>query len=152
MNSNFSDLLSLFNRYSVRYLVAGGYAVMYYTEPRYTKDLDVVIGLTEDDVARASQALAEFGFPLTDAQIDDLRQPNKMIVLGRPPVRIDILNEISGVDFDAAYEKRQPVVLSGETCWFISLEDLISAKRAAGRPQDLIDLQALEKEARHRKS
>lgn len=112
----------------------------------------MVIGLTEEDVFRASQALAEFGFPLTQDQVDELRKPNKMIVLGRPPVRIDVLNEISGVNFNEAYERRQSVVISGETCWFLSLEDLIAAERAAGRPQDLLDLKGLERELKHRKA
>jgi predicted nucleotidyltransferase len=151
MNSNFIDLLSLFNRHRVRYLVAGGYAVMYYTSPRYTKDLDVVIGLTDEDTGKAADALREFGFPITDAQLAELRTPNKMIVLGRAPHRIDVLNGIDGIDFDEAYERRQAVVISGETCWFLSLEDLIAAKKAAGRPQDKLDLKGLQKELKLRK-
>lgn len=64
MDSNFVDLISLFNRFEVRYLIIGGYAVMYHSEPRYTKDIDLVIGITEPDVDRAAKALAEFGFSL----------------------------------------------------------------------------------------
>lgn len=151
MNSDFSDLLSLFNRHRVRYLVAGGYAVIYYTNPRYTKDLDVVVALTDEDTGRAAEALKEFGFPLTDADLIELRTPNRMIVLGRPPSRIDILNGIDGIDFDEAYERRQLVDVRGETCCFLSLEDLIAAKKAAGRPQDRMDLKGLERELKIRR-
>lgn len=125
--------------------------MIYYTNPRYTKDLDVVVALTEEDTGRASEALKEFGFPLTDADLAELRTPNRMIVLGRPPSRIDVLNGIDGIDFDAAYERRQPVEIRGETCWFLSLEDLIATKKAAGRPQDKMDLKGLEREMRHRR-
>lgn len=111
----------------------------------------MVVALTEEDTGRAAEALKEFGFPLTDADLAELRTPNRMIVLGRPPSRIDILNGIDGIDFDAAYERRQAVEIRGETCWFLSLEDLIAAKRAAGRPQDKMDLKGLERELKHRK-
>lgn len=150
MNSDFSDLLSLFNRRGVRYLVAGGYAVIYYTSPRYTKDLDVVVALTDEDTGRVAEALKEFGFPLKDSDLVELRTPNRMIVLGRPPSRINILNGIDGINFDEAYERRQAVLIGGETCWFLSLEDLIAAKKAAGRPQDKLDLKGLERELRVR--
>lgn len=144
MNSDFKDLLSLFSKHRVRYLVAGGYAVMYYSEPRYTKDLDVVVGTSAGEVERVVAALAEFGFPMTESQVEQLRMPNQMIVLGVAPSRIDILNELSGVDFDQAWERRNLVVVDGIEAAFISRSDLIAAKRAAGRPQDMMDLKLLE--------
>ena len=144
MNSDFKELLSLLNRFGVRYLVAGGYAVMLYTEPRYTKDLDVVIGVTEPDLSAFEKALEAFGFPLTPEAIVELRKPNRMISIGRPPARIDVLNELSGVDFNEAWDRRHVVDIEGEPVSFLSLQDLIAAKRAAGRPQDLLDLKSLE--------
>lgn len=144
MNSDFRELLSLLAQYGVRYLVAGGYAVMLYTEPRYTKDLDIVVGVRDADIAGVGAALAEFGFPMSEEATAQLRLPNRMISIGRPPVRIDILNELTGVDFDTAYERRNVVDVLGVPVAFISLIDLIAAKRGAGRPQDLLDLQALE--------
>ncbi len=144
MNSDFKDLLSLLNRFRVRYLVVGGYAVMYHSEPRYTKDLDIVVGRTDEDVAALRSALGEFGFPLSEDNIAQLRRPNQMIALGRPPVRIDILNEINGVEFESAWERRIEVPIGEVKAWFISLDDLISAKRSVSRPQDLLDLSLLE--------
>jgi hypothetical protein len=132
VNSDFKDLLSLFEKHRVRYLVAGGYAVMFYSEPRYTKDLDLVVGSSEGEVERVAAALEEFGFPMTDPQVEQLKEPNQMIVLGVPPSRIDILNELTGVDFDEAWARRVSAQVADQTVCFISLQDLIKAKRAAG--------------------
>ena len=96
MNSDFSDLLSF---------STGGYAVIYYTNPRYTKDLDIVVALTEEDTRRAAEALKEFGFPLTENDLAELRIPNRMIVLGRPPSKIDVLDGIEEIEFGQAYER-----------------------------------------------
>lgn len=144
MDSNFVDLISLFNRFEVRYLIIGGYAVMYHSEPRYTKDIDLVIGITEPDVDRAAKALAEFGFGLNEEAVAKLGTEGHMISLGRPPVRIDILNRLRGVTFEEAYTRRVVVPFQSTFIPFISLDDLIEVKRAAGRPQDLLDVERLE--------
>lgn len=148
MNSDFKDLLSLFEKHRVRYLVAGGYAVMFYGQPRYTKDLDVVIGTAPGEAERVAAAVAELGFPMSAEQVEQLKKPNQMIVLGRPPSRIDILNELAGVEFDSAWARRTIAGVGEQEVAFISLQDLIRAKRAAGRPQDLIDLDELERIAK----
>lgn len=143
MNSDFKELLSLLNRFGAKYLVVGGYAVMLYTEPRYTRDLDLAVSAEPDDVAPLRKALAEFGFPLSDEAADELTKPNRMISIGRPPSRIDFLNQIRGIDFHQAWERRKTVDIDGVEVAFVSLEDLIRSKQAAGRPQDLIDLEHL---------
>jgi len=124
---------------------------MYYSEPRYTKDLDVVVGSGVGEVQRVADALAEFGFPMTEAQIAELAEPNQMIVIGRPPHRIDILNELTGVNFDEAWQRRKLVNVNDQEIFFLSLDDLISAKRAAGRPQDKLDLKKLAAASKRRK-
>jgi hypothetical protein len=145
MNSDFKDLISCLNRFEVKYLVVGGYAVMVYAEPRYTKDIDVFLADDNENLARFRKALNEFGFPLTDEAALELSQPNRMISIGRPPSRIDFLNELAGVDFEEAWLDRESVNVDEVAVPFIGLDGLIAAKRAAGRPQDLIDLEALEK-------
>jgi hypothetical protein len=117
---------------------------MLYAEPRYTKDLDIVIGVDDDSLSAFASAIAEFGFPLDADQVSMLRVPDKMISLGRPPVRIDILNELPGVNFDDAWDQRNAVKVDGTVTNFISLQHLIASKRATRRPQDLIDLESLE--------
>jgi hypothetical protein len=144
MNSDFKDLLALLNRFGVRYLVVGGYAVMLYTEPRYTKDIDVFVGPGDREISGIGQAFTEFGFPMTAELLDQLKMPNRMISIGRPPSRIDLLNELTGVDFERAWQHRNIVVVDDIEVPFISLYDLVDAKRACGRPQDLLDLKKLE--------
>jgi hypothetical protein len=134
----------LFERYSVRYLVIGGYAVMFHAEPRFTKDIDLLISVEGENLQRFSEALTEFGFPLSDSNRQAFARPNCIIEPGRPPSRIDFLNEIPGVDFASAWNRRVTAALGELTIDFIGLEDLIAAKRATSRPQDLLDLAHLE--------
>jgi hypothetical protein len=144
MNSDFKDLLALLDRFGVRYLVVGGYAVMLYTEPRYTKDIDIFVGVTDQEIESIGRAFEEFGFPMTPDLLEQLKLPNRMISIGRAPSRIDVLNELTGIDFDAAWQRRNVVSIEGLAVPFISLADLVEAKRASGRPQDLLDLRSLE--------
>ena len=143
MNSDFEELLSLFNANEVRYLVVGGYAVMLYTEPRYTKDLDVWIEANEGNAARVFRALAEFGAPLAGLTPTDFAQEGCFYQLGRPPVRVDILMSIEGVAFEDAWGNRQESVLGAQKAWFIGRADLIKNKRASGRHIDLHDADLL---------
>lgn len=116
---------------------------MIYSEPRHTKDLDIVVGTHLSDLEGVRQALEEFGFPMSDQAHGELAQPNRMVSIGRPPARIDILNSITGVDFDEAWEARHDVDVGGNFVPFISKAHLIQAKQATRRPQDLIDLDLL---------
>ena len=143
MNSDFEELLSLFNANEVKYLVVGGYAVMLYTEPRYTKDLDVWIEASEGNAARVFRALAEFGAPLFGLTAADFAKEGCFYQLGRPPVRVDILMSIDGVAFEEAWGNRQESVLGSQKAWFIGRADLIKNKRASGRHIDLHDADLL---------
>ena len=73
MNSDFKDLLALLNQFGVRYLVVGGYAVMLYTEPRYTKDIDVFVGISDSEIVAIGDAFSAFGFPVTSTLLEQLR-------------------------------------------------------------------------------
>ena len=126
----------------------GGYAVMLYTEPRYTKDIDIAVGGDDEEIDRAVDALKEFGFPLTDDQRARFHAADAMILLGRPPNRIDILNSIPGVNFSEAFQRRNEIVVDGSSIFFISLEDLIATKTITKRPQDLLDLKKLRRASR----
>jgi hypothetical protein len=149
MFQDFKELLSSFNAHGVKYLVVGGYAVSFHTQPRFTKDLDLFIKADTANAAAAFQALASFGAPLTGIAVDDLANPEKFFRFGKEPIAIDVLPGIA-VDFDAAWERRVAAVIdpqSGLTAFFISGADLMAAKIAAGRPQDLADVDALRKTA-----
>lgn len=142
---DFNELLSLFASFEARYLIVGGYALMRYAEPRFTKDLDVVIAVDEDNAAAVFEALRTFGAPLEDLTAKDFAVEGFYYQMGHPPVRVDVFMSIPGVDFEEAWERRETVEIAGTPMHFISKEDLIAAKLAAGRPQDLVDVENLRR-------
>jgi hypothetical protein len=144
MNSDFKELLRLFDSNKVEYLVVGGYAYMQYAEPRYTKDIDLWIRATIKNAARVYSTLQQFGAPLSGLKPDDFAREGYFYSMGVAPVRIDILMSLSGVAFDSAWRSRVIVGFEGTPISFISREDLIKSKLAAGRPQDLLDVEILK--------
>ena len=145
LHPDLKDLLSAFAGTSVEYLLVGGYAVGFYSRPRATKDIDLWIRDTPENVVRACEALTHFGAP--EAIVRGLRNATSEDILwfGVPPNRVDILRRIDGVDFDAAYSRRTQADWEGAAVSIIGIDDLIAAKRAAGREQDLRDVRALER-------
>ena len=143
VNSDFSDLLKIFNANGVEYLVIGGYALIQYAEPRYTKDLDLWISTDTENAGAVYQSLQSFGAPLEGLTQKDFSEDGFFYQMGRPPVRIDILMGIPGLNFQEAWERRETVWFDDLPVLFISRQDLIAAKRASGRPQDLIDADLL---------
>jgi hypothetical protein len=145
VNSDFSDLLRIFNARNVRYLVIGGYAVIQYAEPRYTKDLDVWISTDSENAKTVFAALREFGAPLTNLTYKDFSEEGYFFQMGVPPIRVDVLMGIPGLEFEKAWKNRVEVDFDGLPVLFISKPDLIAAKRASSRPQDLIDADSLDR-------
>ncbi len=143
-SSDFKDLLNLFKKFKVRYLVVGGYAVMKYSEPRFTKDLDLFIATDQDNAKSVFAALKEFGAPLENLTSDDFAHEGYFYQMGRPPIRVDIMMSIPGIEFEDAWKKREIVKLDNFEILFISRSDLIRAKEASGRPQDKIDVEKLK--------
>ena len=143
VNSDFSDLLRIFNDHNVRYMLIGGYAVVQYTEPRFTKDLDVLISTDTTNAEAVYNALREFGAPLAGLTPNDFAEEGFFFQMGVPPVRVDILMGIPGIQFEDCWNRRVEVDFEGLRVIFISKQDLIASKRAAGRPQDLIDADLL---------
>jgi hypothetical protein len=146
MFDDFKDLLSAFNAHGVKYLVVGGHAVSFHSQPRATKDLDIFIKADPANAHATYAALAAFGAPLGGISESDLADPKKFIRLGEPPVAVDLLPGIDGVDFDEAWERRIGDVIdekSGLTIFFIGKNDLIASKLAAGRMRDLADVEEI---------
>jgi hypothetical protein len=126
----------------------GGYAVIYHAQPRFTKDIDLFIKADPDNAQATFTALAAFGVPLEGVRPEDFAEPGSLFRFGRDPHGFDILPDIPGVDFEAAWERRVEGVIdpaSGLKAHFISASDLIASKLAAGRPQDLADAEAIRK-------
>jgi hypothetical protein len=144
MYRDFKELLSAFNAEQVRYLIVGGYAVSFHAQPRATKDLDILIGADAENGKAVYTALAKFGAPIEGLSANDFSEPDDFFRMGTPPVMVDIMPKISGVEFDAAWQRRVDVQIDdGLTAPFISREDLLAAKVSAGRAQNLVDVDAL---------
>jgi hypothetical protein len=143
VNSDFSALLRLFDANGVEYMVIGGYAIIQYAEPRYTKDLDLWISTDPENASAVYQSLQSFGAPLEGLSQKDFSEDGFFYQMGQPPVRIDILMGIPGLKFQEAWKRRETVWFDDLAVLFISRQDLIVAKHASGRPQDLIDADLL---------
>jgi predicted nucleotidyltransferase len=138
---DFKEFLRLLNSSEVEYLVIGGYAVNYYGYARATADLDIWIGITPENAETAARAVREFGFAQADAAT--FLEPGTVIRMGVPPVRLEILTTISGVEFAGCYGRRHQAELDGVRVNFIRLDDLKLNKEASGRLKDRLDLEQL---------
>ena len=145
MNADFLDLLTALSDAEARFLIVGAYAVGVHGRPRATKDLDLWIEASADNARRVMQALRNFGAPLGDLAEQDLATPGIGFKMGEPPSRIDILTQIEGVAFEEAWPRRIEASFGSARCAVIGRADLLANKRAAGRPQDLAEVAALER-------
>lgn len=139
---HYKELLQLLNEFEVEYLIVGGFAVMKYSEPRYTKDLDVWVHNSRQNSLRVVEALKKFGAPVEHDRITPETFTDKQVVyqIGIAPVRIDILTDITAVRFSEAWTRRVTGTVFGVPVHFLSLEDLRANKQAVGRGSDLKDL------------
>jgi len=142
--SDFKEFLKLLHSNQVEYLLVGGYAVGYYGYPRATADIDIWIAIHPKNAERVVNALREFGFTMPELTTDLFLQKEQIIRMGVPPIRIEILTTISGVDFEECYQEKNTAILDGVEANLISLHHLKINKKASGRYKDLNDLENLE--------
>lgn len=150
MYQDYKDLLSAFQSHGVKYLVVGGFAVIYHAQPRFTKDMDLFIQADPENANATYAALASFGAPMQGIRPEDFTDLDSFFRFGSDPKGFDILPAIPGVDFDAAWEKRVEVVIdtaTGLKANFISADDLIASKLASGRTRDLADVEDIRNAA-----
>ncbi len=140
---DFKEFLNLLRVNGVEYLLIGAYAVGYHGYPRATKDLDIWIAPTPENATHIVSALKEFGFGTPELTTELLLRPNNIVRMGEEPLRIEILNWASGVDFDECYRERIIDTLDEVEVSLIGLNHLKANKRASGRLKDLADLQEL---------
>lgn len=131
-------------------MLVGGHAVGFHGRPRATKDFDLFIEASPENARRVYEALVAFGAPLANLQQADLAMPGAGFRMGSPPFRIELLTQISGVTFADAWPRREVREIDGVACPVIARSDLIANKRAAGRPQDLADVDVLERQSRRK--
>ena len=144
LNKDFREFIVLLNKHEVQYIIVGGYAVAFHGHPRYTNDIDFWILPNPENGEKLLTALHDFGFASLELAVDDFTIPNKVIQLGQPPCRIDILSSISGVNFVESFPSSKEMEIDGLTVRFIGLDDLIKNKKATGRLRDLSDIEELE--------
>ena len=140
---DFKEFLSLLRIHGVEYLVIGAYAVGYHGYPRATKDLDIWIAATPENAKRVVTSLKEFGFSTPELTTELLLKPNNIVRMGEEPMRIEVLNWASGVNFEECYDERITDTLDGVEVSLIGLEHLKINKKASGRLKDLADLEEL---------
>lgn len=146
MNPDFKELLLAFNAHNVEYLIVGAHALAAHGHVRATKDLDVWVRPDEPNAHKVLQALSDFGAPLGDLTADDLSRKDTIFQIGLPPLRIDVITDIEGVEFADAWPDRLETLFGGVRAFVISRHHLITNKKTAARLQDLADVQQLELE------
>lgn len=149
---DFEEFVRLLNKHQVDYMVVGGYALALHGKPRHTGDLDIWISISEENAERMLQVLRDFGMGALGFEKEDFLKPGYITQIGYPPLRIDILNNIDGVEFSEAVQNRQKIKLDGNLeVSFIGLQDFIKNKEAAGRSQDLSDIKEIRKKVQQQK-
>ncbi|MEK7408955.1 MAG: hypothetical protein AAB225_28160 [Acidobacteriota bacterium] len=143
VNSDFRDLFHELNAAGVRYLIVGGYAVMVYTEPRYTKGLDLWLEPTEPNARKLLAALERFGAPTANLSPTDFTTPEFFFQIGVEPVRADIMTSVPGLEFLPAWERKVVVDFGGESAPVLCRADVLASKIAAGRIRDRRDIKKL---------
>jgi predicted nucleotidyltransferase len=142
---DFKELLAEFALDAVETVLVGGYAVAFHGRPRATKDIDLVLGGDDANLVRAARALARFGAPAVVVEGVRSLSPTDVVFMGQPPLRVDLLRTIDGVDSKGLFARAIPGEIDGVAVRVIALDDLIANKRAVGRAQDLVDVEFLER-------
>lgn len=142
-NPDFKDILSALNDAKVEYLVVGAYAVAAHGVPRATGDLDIWIRANRKNASQLVRALKHFGAPMHQIEESDFVVPSLVFQIGVPPGRIDILTEVTGLKFESAWENKVSLSIEGIQFFVIGKADLVTNKRAVGRPKDLADIAEL---------
>lgn len=145
VEKDYEDLLRLFNKNKVRYCIVGAYAVAYYAQPRYTKDIDILVEPEIENARRIVKSLEEFGFKNVGLTEKDFIRENKIVQLGYGPMRVDILTSIKGVSFKDIWPRKRSARYGKQKVFFIGLGELIKSKKASKREQDKADLEILNK-------
>ena len=145
LGQDLHDFVSLCLKHEVRFLIVGGYAVAAHGHPRLTKDLDVWVWVDPENATRMVAALDEFGFGSLGLTAEDFSEQGRLLQLGYPPNRIDVLTGIAGVDFETCWDRRAEILLDSLKVPFIGLEDLETNKLATGRTQDVADVEGLRR-------
>ena len=145
LKQDFIEFIELLAREKVRYLILGGYAVSFHTRPRATGDIDFFYAADRENCESLARVLEEF-VGASEIRADDLMTRGKITMIGIPPSRIDLINSISGVEFEEAWPERVSGKFGPVDAYYISKADLLRNKRAANRSKDAVDIEWLEED------
>ncbi len=143
LQKDFKELLELFNKHKVKYAIVGAYALAFHGYPRYTGDLDILVKPDQNNAKKILKAIKDFGFESLKLNLKDLSSPEKVIQLGVPPIRIDILTSITGLTWKQISANRVTGKYGNTNVYFIGKEELIINKKSIGRHKDLADLESI---------
>lgn len=141
---DFGEFIGSLNAHAVEFLIVGAYALAFHGVPRFTGDLEVLARPTLENAAKVLDAVRSFGFPVEQLQPHDLTDPRRILEMGVEPVQIHVMTAISGVSWADAWRTRAPGRCGGHSVAFLGREMFLENKRAAGRPKDLADIDALD--------
>lgn len=147
-NNDVREFVECLLKHQVRFVLIGGYAVIYYTEPRYTKDIDFLVEASSENALRIMAALHEFGVPSDQLSKELFEHKGNFFKIGKPPWRVDLITSIEGLDFKTIYNRSLTIEVEGLKLKIASRNDLIASKMKASRPQDLLDIAALKKSSK----
>lgn len=145
LNPDFRDILSSLNRAGVDYIVVGAFALAFHGRPRATGDIDIFLRNSPDNAERVMAALADFGAPLTEISSEDFTSRDNVVQLGVEPCRVDLMTQIDGVSFDAAWKNKVTARVGDLEVFVLSRGDLLANKKAANRDKDSSDIAWLAK-------
>ncbi len=145
---DFEDFVALLNKHGVEYMVVGGYALAFHGKPRHTGDLDIWINISAQNAEKLLIVIQEFGLASLGLEKTDFLNSGYITQIGYPPLRIDILNNIDGLEFKEAFKNKETIDVDGLLINYIGLHDFITNKKASGRSQDLTDIKEIEKKGK----
>jgi len=143
IHRDFEEFLQLLNAEEVEFIIVGGYAVAFHGYVRATQDIDLFYSNTDSNIKKIGSALQRFGIATTNEQLAEFKDPGSIIRMGIPPVKIEMINKISGVSFERAWNNRNSGKYGDIEVYFLSLEDLLLNKKESGRPKDIADVDEL---------
>jgi predicted nucleotidyltransferase len=140
---DFEEFLKLLKEENAEFVIVGGYAVAFHGYVRATNDMDLFFRANRENIVQIRKALKKFGLDTTDEQAKEFSDPGSIIRIGIPPVRLELINNISGLSFDEVWMRRIPGEYGTVSVNFISLDDLLTNKKASRRPKDMADFDEL---------
>ena len=143
VQQDYRELLGLLNKHEVEYIIVGSYALAYHGAPRSTGDLDILVRTSTENADRITKTLEAFGFESPDLTAADFLEPERVVQIGVPPVRVDLMTSLTGISWDEAFAGRVRGEYGDVPVFYLGRDQFIANKQALGRKKDLADLEVL---------